>query len=106
MKWVGVGILLMLSFVAWVAIATGEVDWKDAEDWGFALLLAIGAPVGAGFTLRHILRTPANTPLKKLLADIPSATETICPFCNMPMVLSSEWKCSGCGVERLTLPIK
>jgi hypothetical protein len=104
-KWLGLAVLVVLSFFGWALIAEGKLSEEDSEGKAILLAMAVAAPIGAILTLVHLLRTPPDIPLKKLLAEIPPASETLCPFCNMPLVLSAEWKCSGCGVERSALPV-
>ena len=93
-KWLGLAVLLLLSGIFWF----GAEDPVQAPTW----FLRIAPLVGAVFLLVQLLRTPAEPSLKQRLAEIASAADTLCPFCQTPLTVGSgaRWTCAGCGVER------
>jgi len=70
---VGLFILVLLAAVLWMAPVepnTAAVSWS----------LRIAASVGAVPVLRHLLRTPKEPTWQERLANLPPATDTVCPF--------------------------
>jgi hypothetical protein len=97
-KWVGLFILLLSSVAFWALPLTPDVT-PDVRTptWIFR----IAAPLGAIFTLRHLLRTHRDPSLKEKLAGISPAEDTVCPFCNSQLLLlSSQCSCPTCGIVR------
>ena len=95
MKWIGFAILLLLTAVFWVVMPA------ENDDRVMVWVFRIGAPVGAVLTLVYLERTPKEPPLQELLAGVPPADETACPFCNTPLLLVANPYCPKCGVQRL-----
>ena len=96
-KWVGLFILVLFSAVFWALPADFDPDggWRI---WIFR----IGGPLGAALTLLHLLRTKNELSLASRLATIPSASETVCPFCGAQLlILASQCSCPACGVVRM-----
>jgi len=94
-KWAGLGVLLFLAAAFWFAPLTPDML---VMGW----LCRVGAPIGAIFTLRHILRAPEEPSLREKLAAIPSASDTVCPFCGSALLFqSSRYSCPACGVVRV-----
>ena len=48
----------------------------------------------------YLLRSPKEKALKEKLAAVLPATDSICPFCQAPMVNGPQWSCTVCGVVR------
>jgi len=87
-------ILLLFSAVSWAMPVTPDFV---AESWIFR----IAPPVGAILTLVHLLRTKKEPSLKARLASIPSAADTVFPFCAARLlILGSQCSCPVCGVVR------
>jgi hypothetical protein len=94
-KWVGFALLVLFSVALWVLPVDPEVA---TGIW----VLRAGLPVGAALTLRHLLRTPKDIPLEEQLAAIPPADDTNCPFCRVPLVLTSSGPyCPSCAAVRV-----
>jgi hypothetical protein len=93
-KWVGLAILILFSAVSWAMPVTPDFV---AGTWIFR----IAAPVAAVLTLVHLLRTRKEPSLKEKLAGIVPATDTVCPFCGMQLLmLGSQSSCPACGILR------
>jgi hypothetical protein len=93
-KWVGLFILLIFAAVFWFVRV--EPD-SAALIWA----LRVAAPVGAFFTLLHLLRTEKEPSLQSKLAAIQPAADTVCPFCGAQLlILASQCSCPACGVVR------
>jgi hypothetical protein len=93
-KWVGLFILLIVSALLWAV----PIE-PDSVDVIWALRVAV--PVGAVLTLVHLLRTKKEPSLEARLATVLPATDTVCPFCGVTLlVLSSGCSCPACGVVR------
>jgi len=92
-KWVGLVLLVFFSVLAWVEPATPPDEWVN---WLFRL----GGPLGSALLLRHLVRSPTELSLREGLKSVPPAEETICPFCNSPLLAGPRWSCPGCGVLR------
>jgi len=93
-KWAGLVVLLVLAIASWVSPPPSDfliMGW----------VIRVGASIGAILTLVHLLRTPKNPSLKQRLADIPPASDTVCPFCGSALLmLSSQCCCAACGILR------
>lgn len=93
-KWVGLVVLLIFAAAFWAMPV--EPDMLI-----FTWMVRVGAPIGAVLTLVHLLRTPKDASLQEKLAEIPAASDTVCPFCGAALlVLSSQCSCPVCGVVR------
>jgi hypothetical protein len=92
-KWAGVLILISLALLSWIEPMTAG---DEAVTWAFRL----GAPLGAVLLIVHLMRSPKEDSLKKKLAAIQPASDTICPFCDVPMICGDRWSCPTCGVAR------
>lgn len=92
-KWAGVLILILLAIMAWSEPVTADSVW-------FTWACRVGAPLVAFLLLIHLLRSPKELSLKERLAAVQPAMDTICPFCDTPMVGGSRWSCPSCGVVR------
>jgi hypothetical protein len=91
-KSAGLFILLLFSAVSWAMPV--EPDFV-AGHW----TIRIATPMGAVLTLVHFLRTKKEPSLKALLATVPRAADTVCPFCGTQMLmLGSQCSCPMCGV--------
>jgi hypothetical protein len=94
-KWLGLFILLFLGVAFWLVPVepdSAQITW----------VIRILSPLGAVFTLVHLLRTPKDASHKAQIQNIPPATDTACPFCGTQMLmLSSSCACPLCGVVRL-----
>jgi hypothetical protein len=93
-KWAGVYCFVAVSVIFWVVPPDPE----------FALgtwFCRVAAPAGAIVLLVRILRA-LKPPLKKRLATIPPASDTVCPFCRMPLATGAgqRWSCPACGIVR------
>jgi predicted RNA-binding Zn-ribbon protein involved in translation (DUF1610 family) len=86
--------LLILTVAFWGIPLSPD---KFVFDWVFR----IGAPLGAIFTLIHLLRRPKDASLKERLAAVSPAADTTCPFCGTALLqLSTRVSCPKCGVVR------
>jgi hypothetical protein len=95
MKWIGFAILLLLTAVFWVVMPA------ERDDRVMVWVFRIGFPLGAVLTLVHLERTPKEPHLKDLLAGVPPADETVCPFCSTPILIVANPYRPKCGVKRL-----
>jgi hypothetical protein len=94
-KWAGLFVLLFFSAVFWAMPV--EPDFVVGS-WIFR----IGGPIGAILVFAHLLRTPKDPSLTQILATIPPASDTVCPFCRTPLlVAASGCSCPACGIVRL-----
>jgi hypothetical protein len=93
-KWAGLFILLLLAVTFWVGPIPPDFT---AGSWA----IRIAAPLGAILLLVHLLRSSKDPSRKERLAAIPSATDTVCPFCGSNLLcLASQCSCPACGVLR------
>ncbi len=95
LKWAGLLCLVFVCALSW----TVPVEPDSATiSWVFRIV----APVGAILLFVHLLSSPRDSSLRKKLATVPPADETICPFCKTPLVTgnAARWSCPGCGVVR------
>ena len=93
--WAGLLILVMFCAAGWAAPMEAG---SEVPIW----LLRIGAPIGAALVLVHLFRTRGEPSRKEQLANIPPATDMVCPFCGVDMMMvSSKCSCPKCGVARL-----
>jgi hypothetical protein len=94
-KWAGFAVLLFLAAFSWAAPLE-----QDASIFTWSVRVA--APIGALLVFVHLRRTPKDPSLPEILAVIPAASDSICPFCGTPLlVLSSRCSCPACGVARV-----
>lgn len=92
--WIGLFILILLGALFWALPV-------DPDFVGGTWFFRMGGPVGAILVLVHLLRTPADPPLKSRLDAIPPANDTTCPFCGaLLLLISSQGSCPNCGVLR------
>ena len=94
-KWVGLVFSIALSLLMWTA----------PVDTNFGVLgwfLRVAAPAGGILLLFDLLRTPKEPSLRRNLATIAPATDTVCPFCATPLIAGSgtRWSCPQCGAVR------
>jgi hypothetical protein len=96
-KWVGLALLLLVSVAMWAT----PID-SDPESTRLGWILRIAAPLGSAVLLRHLLRTPKEPSLRARLATIEPAADTLCPFCETPLIsgAGTRWSCTGFGVVR------
>jgi uncharacterized protein (DUF983 family) len=87
LKWVAVVVLVLLAL--WLWLESG-IPWA----------VRLAATVLAFFLALYLLRSPREVALRKQLAAVSLATDTICPFCGTPLVVGARWSCPGCGVVR------
>jgi hypothetical protein len=92
-KWAGLVVLVLISIVFWAMP-------MESEDALWIWAGRIGSPLCTALLLRHLLRTPSGLSLRQLLAMVEPAADTICPFCNTPLIGGSPWSCPVCGVVR------
>ena len=94
-KWVGLVFSIALSLLMWtVPVDTnfGVLGW----------FLRVAAPAGGILLLFDLLRSPKEPSLRRNLATIAPATDTVCPFCATPLFAGSgtRWSCPQCGAVR------
>jgi hypothetical protein len=89
-KWAGLVCLILVAVIFWAAPVAPE---DEVIGW----ILRISAPVGAILLLMHLLRTPKDPPLRRMLATVHAATDSVCPFCGTPLIAGTRWSCPGCG---------
>jgi hypothetical protein len=65
--------------------------------WIFRIL----APIGAMATFIHLQHTAKDPVLSEKLAGVMPATESVCPFCGVPLMVGSETYCPNCAVFRV-----
>lgn len=60
------------------------------------------APAGAVFLALRLLRSAKEVSLRKRLKSIPPASDTVCPFCAVPLIpgTGSRWSCPACNIVR------
>jgi hypothetical protein len=94
-KWIGLVCLILLAVMFWFTDINPELRTLS---WILRLLPTVGAIV----LLIQLLVTPAEPSLRERLAEISPATDTICPFCETPLVtaMGTQWSCPACGVVR------
>lgn len=94
-KWVGLVFSIALSLLMWAL----PVDTNfEMLAWG----LRVAAPAGGILLLFDLLRTPKDPSLRRNLATIAPATDSVCPFCQTPLFARSgaRWTCPQCGAVR------
>jgi len=60
-------------------------------------------PTGGAIALFiHLMVTPKDAKLAELLAAIPPASDSACPFCATPLMAGDggRWACPACGAVR------
>ena len=50
--------------------------------------------------IAYLLKEPEDAPIKRKLASIHPATDTACPFCEVPLIVGSRSFCPTCEVVR------
>jgi hypothetical protein len=95
LKWVGLICLVLLSAMFWATPIDASVS---VLGW----LLRVGPLVGAAVLLYQVLAFPLEPSLRARLAAIPPASDSVCPFCQTPLMAGSgvHWACPSCGAER------
>ena len=97
-KWAGLFILILFSAVSWMMPT--DAGSGDPDSVIVSWVVRICGPLGAVFTLRHLLRTNKDASLKELLATIQPASDAVCPFCAAQLIPGPKWICPACGVAR------
>lgn len=95
--------LLFAGLYLLIAMSVGF--WAVPADPSFELgtwVCRIAAPVGALVLLVYLLRGLKQPSLRKKLAAIPPAADTVCPFCAVPLAMGTgdRWSCPNCGAVR------
>ena len=94
-KWIGLACLIVLSVMFWSTPVDPEVLLIA---WALRIL-----PTGGAIALLiNLLVTPKDPKLGELLATIPAASDSVCPFCTTPLMAgdSGQWACPQCGAVR------
>jgi len=94
-KWAGLYSLVSASVAFWAV----PVDSEFAiGSW----IVRIAAPAGAILLFVGLLRAPKALSLRKNLASIPPAADTVCPFCSIPLVPGTRERlsCPTCNIVR------
>ena len=94
-RWTGLYFLIGVSVLFWAV----PVDSQFAVgSW----ICRMAAPAGATLLFIRLLRTSTPLSLRKKLASIPPAADTICPFCSIPLVVGTRerWSCPACNAVR------
>ncbi len=96
-KWIALSSLIGASALVWSV----PLESNPGSIF-FFWLFRIGGPIGAIVLLVDLLRFTEPRSLRKKLATVPEAADTICPFCATPLVVGTgtRWSCPGCGVVR------
>lgn len=94
-KWAGVLFLAFFAYMSWT-----EPMKPDPDDVLVTWVFRIGAPLGALLVIVNLLRSPKEQSLKRRLAAVAPASDTICPFCEAPLICGDRWSCPACGVAR------
>jgi hypothetical protein len=94
-KWIGLFCLILLAVMFWSTPVDPEVSMIA---WALRILPAGGAVA----LIIHLLVTPKDPRLRELLATIPPASDSVCPFCTTPLMAgdSGQWSCPQCGAVR------
>lgn len=94
-RWTALYSLIGISILFWVAPVDSELA---IGSW----ICRIAAPAVAVFLFIRLLRASAPFSLRKKLAAIPPAADTMCPFCSTPLHAgtSERWSCPNCNVVR------
>ena len=92
-KIAGMFVLLIFTVFFWMCpVQQGD----EAFFWVFR----IGAPLGLMFTFFHLLRSKRDPTYSDHFHSVKAADDTICPFCNVPLVAMPQFLCPVCGVHR------
>jgi hypothetical protein len=96
-QWIAFSCLISLSVTFW-ALPIESNPESAFLSWAFR----IAAPIGAIFLFIRLLRSGLGLSVRKKLAMISPADDTICPFCETPLVtgMGTRWSCPDCGVVR------
>ena len=86
-------------------ISLSVLFWRVPADSDFAIgawICRIAAPAGAVFLAVQLFRMLRRPSLRKSLAKVTPAADTVCPFCATPLVtgFGERWSCPACGVVR------
>jgi hypothetical protein len=95
-KWIGLVCLILLAIMFWTA--TDDPEFSLIA-WALRILPAGGAIA----LLINLLVTPKDPRLRELLAAIPPASDSACPFCATPLMAGGDgghWSCPSCGAVR------
>lgn len=94
-KWIGLVCMVLLSLMLWLGPTGSEVT-------GLIWILRFALSGGAVLFFIHLVRAPREPSLREQLAMIPSAPDTICPFCRTPLVIGAGTRsaCPACGVVK------
>lgn len=94
-KWIGLVCLVLLSILFWATDINSELG---AVSWALRIL-----PTGGAIALFiHLMVSPKDPKLRDLLAAIPPASDSVCPFCTTPLMAGEggRWSCPACGAVR------
>jgi hypothetical protein len=92
-KWAGLVVMIIFSAAFWI------VPLDPPDQW-ISWLFRLGGPIGAVLLFVHLLRSPKDTSLRQELQAIAPANDTICPFCDTPLLAGPRWLCPSCGSVR------
>jgi len=86
-------------------VSASVMFWAMPVDAGFALgswIARLAAPMGAAAVLVYLVRGLKEPSLRKRLKAIPPATDSVCPFCAVPLVAGtgSRLSCPDCNAVR------
>lgn len=96
-------------YVMWAILSSligaAAVFWMAPVDSEFAIgswICRIAAPFCAILLLRRLFRAPRALALRKKLASISPAADTLCPFCSILLVAgtSDRLSCPSCNIVR------
>jgi len=91
--WLFLAAIAFFTLASWMAPLTPDMA---IGTWVFRF----GGIAVAVMLLVHLLRPDKGPSLKERLATVQPATDTICPFCETPLVGGTQWSCPACGVVR------
>ena len=94
LKWAAILFLLMFAAVAWVEPVTQDFV---AGTW----IMRVGCPLGILLLVYTMVRKRKDASLDQLLAQVHPASDTDCPFCEIPLLVGSTTSCPECGALRL-----
>ena len=96
-------------YFKWAALSSlvsaSALFWAVPVDSEFAIgswICRIAAPLGAILIFTSLFRAPQALSLRKKLAAIPPAADTLCPFCSILLVAGTgvRWSCPSCNIVR------
>ena len=90
----------MFALVVWVSPGS-ETGNSPTVTWIVRVVLTITFL----FSFWYMVKPTTSIRLSEKLKEIEPDQDNFCALCKAPLILGSDWRCSGCGVERTAIRV-